>query len=116
MLTTIKADKNYLIRTNMVLKINFLSLLDMIANYSIYDITILKWIAYIKIFNLIFVYIFRKKNIIKDMLFKTKYIYKEEIQTQKIDEDEDYNYILDINRKIKIINIIILKKSFMKIS
>lgn len=73
----------------------------MIANCSILHIAMLRSIAYIRSLNLMFVYIFDKKNSMADILSKVKYICEKEIEIQEIDkddEDEDYGYVLAINR------------------
>lgn len=95
-LIIIKAETNYLIRANVVLKINCLLLLNMISNCSIHDIFILKWIAYIRSLNPILEHIFDKKNIVIDLLSRARCIYEEKMEIQDIKEDnevEDYIYI-----------------------
>ena len=56
-LIALKVERNYLIGTNVVLETYYLPLLGMIANCSIPDIAMLRWIAYIKSLNLVLVYI-----------------------------------------------------------
>jgi hypothetical protein len=80
-LTILKAKRNYLIGTNMVLETDFLSLLCMIVNCSISDITMLRWIAYNKSLNYVLVHITSKKNSVTDMLSRSKYVYEEEMET-----------------------------------
>lgn len=46
------------------------------------------------------IYIFSKKNIVANILFRTRYIYNKEIKKEEIDEDDedkDYYCILAIN-------------------
>jgi hypothetical protein len=61
-LTTLKAERNYLIGANVVLEIDYLPLLGMIANCFIPDIIMLRWIAYIKSLNPVLVHIIVVKN------------------------------------------------------
>ena len=67
-LTILKVERNYLIGTNVMLEIDCLPLLGMIANYSILDIAMLRWIAYIKSLNHVLMHIIGKKNSMLDML------------------------------------------------
>jgi hypothetical protein len=61
-LTTLKAERNYLIGANVVLETDCLPLLGMIANCFIPDIIMLRWIAYIKSLNPVLVHIIVVKN------------------------------------------------------
>lgn len=84
----------------MVLDSDYLLLLNIISNYSILGISILRWMAYIKSFKLVLMHIFYKKIFVIDILFKARYIYEKEIEIQEIgkdDEDEYYSYVLTIN-------------------
>ena len=96
-LTALKAERNYLIGANVVLETDCLPLLGMIANCSIPDIAMLRWIAYIKSLNPVLVHITGKKNSVADMLSRARYVCEEEMETQEVgedNEDEDYGYIL----------------------
>jgi hypothetical protein len=96
-LTVLKAERNYLIGANVVLETDCLPLLGMIANYSIPDIAMLRWIAYIKSLNPILVHIIGKKNYVADMLSRARYVDEEEMETHEVDEDDDnddYGYVL----------------------
>lgn len=62
------AKRNYLTGANVVLETNCLPLLCMIANWSILDTTMLRWIAYIKSLDRVLVYITKKKNSMVGML------------------------------------------------
>jgi hypothetical protein len=77
----LKAEKIYLIGTNVILETDCLSLLGMIANCSIPNIVMLRWIAYIKSMKPILVYISCKKNSVADILLRARYICEEEMET-----------------------------------
>jgi hypothetical protein len=80
-----------------VLETDCLPLLGMIANCSIPDIAMLRWIAYIKSLNPILVHIIGKKNSVADMLSRARYVHEEEMETYEVDEDDDdddYGYVL----------------------
>jgi hypothetical protein len=80
-----------------VLEIKCLPLLGMIANCSIPDIAILRWIIYIKSINPVLVHIIGKKNSVAYMLSRTRYVREKEMETQEVDEDnedDDYGYVL----------------------
>jgi hypothetical protein len=96
-LTALKAERNYLIGANVVLETDCLPLLGMIANCSIPDIAMLRWIAYIKSLNPVLVHIIGKKNSVADMLSRARYVQEEEMETHEVDEDDDdddYGYVL----------------------
>jgi hypothetical protein len=96
-LTALKAERNYLIGANVVLETDCLPLLGMIANCSIPDIAMLRWIAHIKSLNPILVHIIGKKNYVADMLLRARYVHEEEMETHEVDEDDDdddYGYVL----------------------
>jgi hypothetical protein len=96
-LTTLKAKRNYLISTNVVLETDCLPLLGMIANCSIPDIAMLRWIAYIKSLNHVLVHIIGKKNSVADMLSRARYVHEEEMDSHEVDEDnedDNYGYVL----------------------
>ena len=81
----------------MVLEIKCLLLLGMIANSSILDIAMLRWIIYIKSMNHVLVHSIGKKNFVADMLPRARYVCEEEMEIQEVDEDnedDDYGYVL----------------------
>lgn len=80
-----KAKKEYLIWTPVVVETNCLLLLGMIVNCTTPDIAMLRWIAYIKSLNPEFKHIVGKNNPVADMLLRARYDKEEEM----IDEDED---------------------------
>ena len=99
-LTALKAERNYLIGANVVLETDCLPLLGMIANCSIPDIAMLRWIAYIKSLNPVLVHIIGKKNSVADMLSRARYVHEEEMEIHEVDEsteDSDYGYVLATN-------------------
>ena len=84
----------------MVLETDCLPLLGMIANCTIPDIAMLRWIAYIKSLNPVLVHIIGKKNFVADMLSRARYVHKEEMEIHEVDEstkDSDYGYVLTTN-------------------
>ena len=56
------------------LETDCLPLLGMIANCSIPDIAMLRWIAYIKSLKPVLVHIIGKKNSVADMLSRARYV------------------------------------------
>ena len=88
-LTAMKANKNYLIGADVVLETDCLPLLRTVVNCSTPDITMLRWIAYIRSLNLILVYISGKKVFVADMLSRARYICEEDMETHEIGEDEE---------------------------
>lgn len=74
-----KTERNYLIGENMLLETNYLSLLGMISNCSTPDITMLRWISYIRHLNLFLIHNKDKENIVVDMLSRVRYINREEM-------------------------------------
>lgn len=58
----LKNENEHLIETSIVIEINCLSLLDMIISCSIPEISMLRWIAYIKSMNPKFKHIIVKEN------------------------------------------------------
>jgi hypothetical protein len=87
-----------LINANVVLETDWLPLFGMIANCSISNIAMLRWIGYIKSLNHVLVYIISKRNSVTDMLSRTRYMREEEMETQKVDKDNDYGYIMATTR------------------
>ena len=71
--TALKADRNYLIRANVVLETDCLPLLGMISNCNSSDIAMLRWIVYIKSLNLVLKHITSKMNPVADMLSRARY-------------------------------------------
>ncbi|KAL3698023.1 hypothetical protein R1sor_012099 [Riccia sorocarpa] len=67
-LTALKVDKDFLIGAYVVLETDCLPLLGMIANCNTPDITMLRWIAYIRSMNPELRHIAGKKNVVADML------------------------------------------------
>jgi hypothetical protein len=51
-ISAIKADRDYLIEAEVVIEMNCLPILGMILGCSSPDITMLRWITYIKSFNI----------------------------------------------------------------
>ena len=97
-LVALKANRNYLIEANVVLKTDCLSLLGMISNYNLPNIAMLQWIAYIKSLNPILKHITSKMNPVADMLSKARYFDEEKMMTHGKSEDfTDGGYVLAID-------------------
>ena len=86
-LTTLKADRNYLIGANVVLEIDCLPLLGMISNCNSPDIAMLRWIAYIKSLNPVLKHITGKMNPVADMLSRARYFDEEKMMAHGENED-----------------------------
>ncbi|KAL3700954.1 hypothetical protein R1sor_018976 [Riccia sorocarpa] len=83
--TTMKAERNYLIGAVVVVETDCLLLLGMITNCSTPDMTMFNWVAYIKSVNPEFKHIVGKENAVAYMLSRTRYDGEEEM----IEESED---------------------------
>lgn len=68
-----------------VIETNYLPLFGMITNYTTLDITMLRWITYMKSLNPKFRHVAKKDSLIADMLSWIKYNRKDEI----IDDIDD---------------------------
>lgn len=64
-----KAKKDYLIRAMIVIEIDYLALFRIIINYKIPDISILRWISYIKLFYTQFRHVASNEYSIRDVIF-----------------------------------------------
>ncbi|KAL3696074.1 hypothetical protein R1sor_010150 [Riccia sorocarpa] len=77
--TAMRTDKNFLIGAAVMLETDCLPLLGMIANCSTPDITMLRWIVYVRNFNPHLKHIAGKKNVVADMLSRARYEGEEEM-------------------------------------
>ncbi|KAL3694614.1 hypothetical protein R1sor_008265 [Riccia sorocarpa] len=77
--TAMRTDRNFLIGAAVMLETDCLPLLGMIANCSTPDITMLRWIAYVRNFNPQLKHIAGKKNVVADMLSRARYEGEEEM-------------------------------------
>ncbi|KAL3699107.1 hypothetical protein R1sor_017129 [Riccia sorocarpa] len=77
--TALRTDRNFLIGAAVMLETDCLPLLGMIANCSTPDITMLRWIAYVRNFNPQLKHIAGKKNVVADMLSRARYEGEEEM-------------------------------------
>ena len=97
-LTALKADRNYLIGANVVLETDCLPLLGMISNCNSPDIAMLRWIAYIKLLNVVLKHITGKMNPVADMLSRAKYFDEEKMMAHGKNEDfTDRDYVMAID-------------------
>lgn len=79
--TALKVERNYLIRENMLLKTDYLSILNIIFKYSTLDISMLRWIVFIRFLNPVLIHIKVKENMVANMLSRARYMNREEIIT-----------------------------------
>ncbi|KAL3688565.1 hypothetical protein R1sor_014874 [Riccia sorocarpa] len=77
--TALRTDRNFLIGAVVMLETDCLPLFGMIANCSTPDITMLRWIAYIRNFNPGLKHIAGKENVVTDMLSRARYEGEEEM-------------------------------------
>ena len=71
-ISAIKADKEYLIGTEVIIETDCLSILGMVSGCATPDLAMLGWIAYIKSLNPEIRHISGKENAMADMLFEGK--------------------------------------------
>ena len=84
-ISAIKADRDYLIGAEVVIETDCLPILGMVSSCSSPDITMLRWIAYIKSFNPELRHISGKNNAMADMLSRARFVDKLDM----MDEDEE---------------------------
>ncbi|KAL3702292.1 hypothetical protein R1sor_020314 [Riccia sorocarpa] len=77
--TALRTDRNFLIGAAVMLETDCLPLLGIIANCSTPDITMPRWIAYVRNFNPQLKHIAGKKNVVADMLSRARYEGEEEM-------------------------------------
>ena len=82
-MSTVKVDKDYLIRSEVIIEMDCLPILGMISGCATPDLAILRWIAYIKSLNLEIRQIAGKNNAMADMLSKARF----EDESDMISED-----------------------------
>ncbi|KAL2630017.1 hypothetical protein R1flu_014703 [Riccia fluitans] len=88
--TTMKAEKEYLMGASVVVEIDCLPLLGMITNCLTPDMTMLNWIAYIKSLNPEFKHIAEKENVVADMLSRARYKGEEDMVEDVDDVGEEF--------------------------
>ena len=69
----LQRERNYLIGAEVVIETDCLSLLGMIANCTVPDIAMLRWVAYIRMFNPELQHIRGRDNPVADMLSRARY-------------------------------------------
>jgi PHD/YefM family antitoxin component YafN of YafNO toxin-antitoxin module len=69
----LKQETDYLIGAHVILEIVYLPLLGMIAKFDTLDITMLRWIAFIRVFNPKLKHIVGKDNPVANMLSRARY-------------------------------------------
>ncbi|KAL2643032.1 hypothetical protein R1flu_010619 [Riccia fluitans] len=85
-----KAKKEYLMGASVVVETDCLPLLGMITNCSTLDMTMLNWIAYIKLLNPEFKHIVGKENVVADMLSRARYDGEEDMVEDVDDVGEEF--------------------------
>ena len=81
----VKADKDYLIGSEVVIETDCLPILGMVSRCATLDLAMLRWIAYIKSMNPEIHHISGKNNAMADMLSRTRF----EGESDMMSEDED---------------------------
>ncbi|KAL3702469.1 hypothetical protein R1sor_020491 [Riccia sorocarpa] len=85
--SALRTDKDFLIGASVVLETDCLPLLGMVANCNTPDITMLRWIAYIRSFNPELRHIAGKENVVADMLSRARYEGEDEMLQAAEEED-----------------------------
>ena len=85
--SAIKADKDYLIGSEVVIETDCLPIVGMISVCSSIDISMLRWIAYIKTFNPEIRHITGKNNVMADMLSRARTI----LEPSSLEEEDDFD-------------------------
>ena len=94
----LKQDRNCLIGAHIILETDCLPLLGMIANCDTPDIAMLRWIAFIRMFNPELIHIAGKDNPVADMLSRARY---EESTTEDcLVEAHDVDQVLQFKEEL----------------
>ena len=88
-MSAIKSDQDYLIRAEVVIEKDYLSILEMMRCCTIPDMAMLRWIAYIKSLNPEVRHISGKDNVVADMLSRAQF--GDDI-TESYNEEVSENY------------------------
>ena len=80
----IKPDKDYLFGTEGIIETNYLLILGMVSGCATLDLTMLRWIVYIKSLNPEIRHISGKDNTMADMLSRTRFDNEDDM----VSEDE----------------------------
>jgi hypothetical protein len=72
--SAVKADRDHLIGTEVVIETDYLPILDMVSGCVTPDLAMLRWIAYIKSLNPEIRHISGKDNAMADMLSRARYV------------------------------------------
>jgi hypothetical protein len=112
----IKADRDYLIRAEVVIETDCLPILGMVSSCSSPDITMLRWIAYIKLFNPELRHISGKNNAMADMLSRARFADKLDLMHED-EEIEDGFFINTLTMEMGLLNSMRknMTKSFLKL-
>ena len=86
----VKADKDYLIGTEVIIKTDCLLILGMVSGCTMPDLVMLRWIVYIKSLNPEIQHISGKDNAMADMLSRAWYNEEEGMVLEDEEVDEDF--------------------------
>ena len=84
-ISAVKADKDYLIGTEVIIETDCLPILGMVSGCATPDLAILRWITYIKSMNPEIWHIYGKDNAMADMLLKARFNDEDDM----VSEDEE---------------------------
>ena len=88
--SAVKADRDYLIGTEVIIETDCLPILGMISGCATPDIAMLRWIAYIKSLNPEIRHVAGKHNVVADMLSRARYGNEEESRSDEEDNGLDF--------------------------
>jgi hypothetical protein len=104
----LKQNRNCLIEAHIIFETDCLPLLGMIANCNTPDITMLWWIAFIRMFNPKLRHIAGKDNPIADMLSQARY--KESTTEDCMVEAHDVDQVLQFKEKLYSGDLLVISK------
>ena len=96
-ISIVKADKDYLIRTVVVIEEDYLSILGLVSECVTPDLVMLKWITVIKSMNSEIRHISRKENAMADILSRARF----EEEDNMVSKDEDVKVGLIVGERAK---------------
>ena len=86
-ISKVKAEKDYLIRREVIIKTDCLPILGMLSRFVTPDLSMLRWIAYIKSLNVELWHISEKDNTVANMLSRARYNNEDDM----VSEGEEVN-------------------------
>ena len=88
--SAVKADKDYLIGTEVIIETDCLPILGMVSSCATPDLAMTQWIAYIKSLNVEIWHIYVKDNAMADMLSRGRYDNEDDMVSEGEEVDEDF--------------------------